>query len=295
HTVLWIQCPTLESNDSEGTVRLLDDLVCVLQVNYWNSEQCNKINGTAGQMWPPFMTPETTLPFYSPDVCRSMELVYERPGEILGIPTYRFVAPKTMFANGSVYPPNEGFCPCRESGIQNVSSCRFNSPVFISHPHFYNADPVLLQTVDGLNPNEEEHGLFIDIHPKTGIPMNCSIRLQLSLYIKKVSGISETGKISPVVMPMIWFAERGYIDGPVLDTFYNNLVLLPSIMDCVQYIFIALGGLMLTAAVFLGIRNKDKPYNSHINSTGANEPKRVEPEKTSVEKEHRKVIHEAHL
>lgn len=28
------------------------------------------INGTAGQMWPPFMTKESTLPFYSPDACR---------------------------------------------------------------------------------------------------------------------------------------------------------------------------------------------------------------------------------
>ncbi|XP_058850199.1 scavenger receptor class B member 1-like isoform X2 [Acipenser ruthenus] len=281
--------------DNIRKVHMVDSWNGLKKVNYWNSEQCNKINGTAGQMWPPFMTPETTLPFYSPDACRSMELVYERSGEMLGIPTYHFVAPKTMFANGSVYPPNEGFCPCRESGIQNVSSCRFNSPVFISHPHFYNADPVLLQTVDGLHPNEEEHGLFIDIHPKTGIPMNCSIRLQLSLYIKQVSGISETGRISPVVMPMIWFAESGYIDGPILDTFYNNLVLLPSVLDYMQYVFIALGGLMLVAAVFLGICNKDKPYNSHINSTGANELKQVKSKKTSVKKEHRKVIQEAHL
>uniref|UniRef100_A0A8B9H6X4 Scavenger receptor class B member 1 n=1 Tax=Astyanax mexicanus TaxID=7994 RepID=A0A8B9H6X4_ASTMX len=40
------------------------------EVNYWNSDQCNMINGTAGQMWPPFMTTESTLPFYSPDACR---------------------------------------------------------------------------------------------------------------------------------------------------------------------------------------------------------------------------------
>lgn len=39
------------------------------------------------------------------------------------------------------------------------------SPAFISHPHFYNADPALLQTVNGLSPNEQDHGLFIDIHP----------------------------------------------------------------------------------------------------------------------------------
>lgn len=53
-----------------------------------------------------------------------MELVYQRPGEMKGIPLYRFVAPKTLFANGTDYAPNEGFCPCRQSGLLNVSSCR---------------------------------------------------------------------------------------------------------------------------------------------------------------------------
>lgn len=54
-----------------------------------------------------------------------MKLTYHNSGVFEGIPTYRFTAPKTLFANGSVYPPNEGFCPCLESGIQNVSTCRF--------------------------------------------------------------------------------------------------------------------------------------------------------------------------
>lgn len=54
-----------------------------------------------------------------------MKLVYQKQGVFQGIPTYRFVAPNTLFANGSVYPPNEGFCPCLESGVQNVSTCRF--------------------------------------------------------------------------------------------------------------------------------------------------------------------------
>lgn len=66
-------------------------------------------------------------------VGRSMELVYQRPGVVEGIPVYRFVAPTTLFANGSVYPPNEGFCPCRQSGLLNVSTCR-NSESLRSMP-----------------------------------------------------------------------------------------------------------------------------------------------------------------
>lgn len=227
--------------DDIRKVHKVDSWNGLTKLSNWKTPQCNMINGTAGQMWPPFMTRESTLPFYSPDACRSMELVYQRDGNMKGIPLYRYVAPKTLFANGTDYAPNEGFCPCRQSGLLNVSSCRHNSPVFISHPHFFNADPVLLDYVQGLNPTEDEHGLFIDIHPLTGVPLNVSIRLQLNLYMKRVSGITETGKISEVVMPMIWFEESGYIDGPILTTFHTNLVVLPAVMEYMQYGFIALG------------------------------------------------------
>ncbi|XP_054916696.1 scavenger receptor class B member 1 isoform X1 [Poeciliopsis prolifica] len=237
--------------DDIRNVHKVDSWNGLTELSYWRTPQCNMINGTAGQLWPPFMTKETTLPFYSPDACRSLELVYQRSGVMNGIPLYRYVAPKTMFANGTDYPPNEGFCPCRQSGLLNVSSCRYNSPVFISHPHFFNADPVLLDYVLGLHPTEEEHGLFIDIHPLTGVPLNVSIRLQLNLYMKRVSGITETGKISEVVMPLLWFEENGYIDGPILTTFHTNLVILPAVMEYIQYIFIALGLLTTIVAVLV--------------------------------------------
>lgn len=242
--------------DDIRKVHRVDSWNGLKELNYWRTPQCNMINGTAGQMWPPFMTKETTLPFYSPDACRSLELVYQRPGSMQGIPLYRYVAPKTMFANGTTYAPNEGFCPCRQSGLLNVSSCRHNSPVFISHPHFFNADPVLLDSVHGLKPTEDEHGLFIDIHPETGVPLNVSIRLQLNLYVKRVPGITETGKMVEMILPMLWFEEKGYIDGPILSTFYTSLVVLPTVMEVMQYLFIALGLATIITAVVVHRRLK---------------------------------------
>ncbi|TNM92057.1 hypothetical protein fugu_019069 [Takifugu bimaculatus] len=196
------------------------------ELSYWRTPQCNMINGTAGQMWPPFMTEESTLPFYSPDACRSLELVYQRSGEMK------------------------------------------DSPVFISHPHFFNADPVLLDYVHGLSPNEEDHGLFIDIHPLTGVPLNVSIRLQLNLYMKRVRGITETGKISEVVMPMLWFEERGYIDGPILNTFHTNLVVLPAVMEYMQYGMIALGLATIIIAAFVRYRVKRHKCGGGATSEG---------------------------
>lgn len=59
-----------------------------------------------------------------------MELVYKQSGNMKGIPSYRFVAPKTLFANGTDYAPNEGFCPCRQSGLLNVSSCHHSQYMY---------------------------------------------------------------------------------------------------------------------------------------------------------------------
>ncbi|XP_042297858.1 scavenger receptor class B member 1 isoform X1 [Sceloporus undulatus] len=226
------------------------------EVSYWNSDQCNLINGTAGELWPPFRTPSTPLEFYSPDACRSMTLIFSHYGKFKGVPTNRYVAPKTLFANGTDYPPNEGFCPCLQSGIQNVSSCRLNAPVFISHPHFLNADPSLLEAVGGLHPNEEEHGLFLDLHAMTGIPMKCSIKLQLNIFIKHVPGILQTGRVKPVVLPFIWFAESGEIEGGVLHDFYVSLVLIPSVLGYVQYCLVALGSVLLITAALFGLKSK---------------------------------------
>ncbi|NXW40399.1 SCRB1 protein, partial [Nyctiprogne leucopyga] len=236
-------------------VHMVDSWNGLKKVNYWRSKECNMINGTSGEMWPPFMSP-TSLEFYSPDACRSLTLVYEQSGKFKGVPTYRFVAPKTLFANGTDYPPNEGFCPCMQSGIQNVSSCRMNAPMFLSHPHFYNADPSLVDAVEGLHPSKDQHALFLDVHPMTGIPMNCSIKLQLNLYIKRVPGIMQTGNVKPVVLPLLWFAESGSIEGSVLKQFYTNLVLIPSLLDYLQYVLLGLGVLLIISAAILMVTHQ---------------------------------------
>ncbi|XP_062999893.1 scavenger receptor class B member 1 isoform X2 [Elgaria multicarinata webbii] len=242
--------------DNVTETQMVDNWNGLKKVSYWNSEQCNMINGTAGEMWPPFLTPSSPVEFYSPDACRSMKLDFVQTGEFKGIPSYRYHAPKTMFANGTDYPPNEGFCPCRQSGIQNVSACRSNAPLFISNPHFLYGDPALLDTVDGLHPNEEEHRLFLDLNPLTGVPLNCAIKMQLNLFIKQVPGILQTGTIKPVVLPLLWFSESGQIEGHILDEFYTNLVLIPSLIEYGQYILVALGGVLLITSALLGLKSK---------------------------------------
>ncbi|XP_044541335.1 scavenger receptor class B member 1 [Gracilinanus agilis] len=237
-------------------IHLVDRWNGKTKLNFWNSDQCNMINGTSGQMWAPFMTPDYNLQFYSPEACRSLSFKYEKSGEFKGIPTFRFVAPDTLFANGSVYPPNEGFCPCLETGIQNMSACQSNAPMFLSQPHFFNADPVLVESVIGLHPNKDEHSLFLEVHPVTGIPMNCSVKMQISLYTKSIPGIGQTGKINAVVLPLVWFEERGAMEGQTLSVFYTRLVLMPKLVQYLQYVLNAVGCLFIVLTLILVVKNQ---------------------------------------
>lgn len=39
------------------------------------------------------------------------------------------------------------------------------APIVVSFPHFYQADPMYINAVDGLNPNKEEHETYLDLQP----------------------------------------------------------------------------------------------------------------------------------
>lgn len=57
--------------------------------------------------------------------------------------------------------------------------------------------------------------------------------------------------------------QSGYIDGPILTTFHTNLVVLPAVMEYMQYGFIALGLATIIIAVLVHRRLKVKAASQH--------------------------------
>ena len=48
----------------------------------------------------------------------------------------------------------------------NAETCRMGAPAYISFPHYFNADPYLLDETQGIEPPSEHlHSFFIDVNP----------------------------------------------------------------------------------------------------------------------------------
>jgi hypothetical protein len=70
------------------------------------------------------------------------------------------------------YPDN-----CPPAGTHDMMNCR-NAPLIVSKAHFYDAEPSLLEGVQGLRPNKTEHDTFLHFEP-----VGYSTVLDLSLII----------------------------------------------------------------------------------------------------------------
>lgn len=138
----------------------------VSQTDFYEGH-CGQLTGSAGDFFAPFIKKEQTVELFSPEMCRSVPMDFEEEIEIHGVKTFKFAGGNRTVDNGTLYPENECFCggECVPSGLFNVSSCRYGTPVFMSFPHFYNADPFYLNQVEGLKPDKDKHQFFMSFEP----------------------------------------------------------------------------------------------------------------------------------
>lgn len=71
----------------------------------------------------------------------------------------------------------------------NITACRFGAPVFMSYPHFYQADPFYLNQVEGLKPSKDKHEFYMIFEPTTGVTLEVSARMQINLLIRPIANV----------------------------------------------------------------------------------------------------------
>lgn len=163
-------------------------------------------------------------------MCRSVLLDFEEEREIHGVKTFKFSGGDRTVDNGTLYPENECYCSgdCVPSGLFNVSSCRFGTPVFMSFPHFYKADPFYHKQVDGMKPDKNKHEFSMSFEPvrllsnqewcnlywyfvspqKTSFPLEIAARFQLNLLVTPIPRINLYKNVPRKFMPILWFEQH---------------------------------------------------------------------------------------
>ncbi|XP_005181047.1 scavenger receptor class B member 1 [Musca domestica] len=184
-----------------------------VDIKYWsknrgNITNCNSIHGTYdGTLFPRQITKGETFRIYRKAFCRALPIVYSHPGKIDGIEAYHFKLHENAFDSDFTDPDTSCYCSykkCLKKGLGNVTPCYYNIPLAISFPHFFNADPSLLNGVDGLSPNESKHGSEVAIQPQLGIPMRVYSRFQVNLMVDDVKFNREMYKFRNTVFPLLW-------------------------------------------------------------------------------------------
>ncbi|KAG1962712.1 lysosome membrane protein 2 isoform X2 [Pimephales promelas] len=226
-------------------------------LSFWKTNQSNMINGSDGSSFHTFLTKEERLNVFTPDLCRSIHMRFEKEVEVKGIPAYRFTPPRAVLASGKNNPDNEGFCltpnKCLDDGVLDVSVCRKGAPVVMSFPHFHLGDEKYANAIEGISPVHEHHQAFLDLNPTMGMPVRAMKRAQINIHLDRISGFPMTKSLNGTIFPIVFVNESVVIDDASAARI-QKLLLIVTLVSHFPLIIIALGVILLLVSIILAIR-----------------------------------------
>ncbi|XP_058066953.1 lysosome membrane protein 2-like isoform X1 [Anopheles bellator] len=186
---------------------LIKELDGNVRLNQWHTDECDLVGGTDGSQFPPhLMDRYQHLQVFIKSLCRKFPLVYDSEVTALdGIPAWRYKIPKTVFLHPREHAPNQCYCMdessnCAPSGVFNITGCSLGAPIFASFPHFYTGDQELIHAIEGLEPVQEKHETYADIHPRLAFPIGGASRFQINIRVQK--GLDKFAE--ELYLPIIW-------------------------------------------------------------------------------------------
>uniref|UniRef100_A0A3Q1EBT4 Scavenger receptor class B, member 2c n=1 Tax=Acanthochromis polyacanthus TaxID=80966 RepID=A0A3Q1EBT4_9TELE len=227
------------------------------QLTFWTSNQSNSINGSDGSAFHPLLEKNERLYIFTPDLCRSIYMEFEKDVEVKGIPAYRFTPPRSVLASKEENPANEGFCvspkECLGTGLLKVSPCRKGAPVVASFPHFYLAESKFVNAIGGMSPERTHHQTFLDLNPTTGVIVRASKRAQINVLLSRIGGMPRTRHLNDTIFPVMFINESVVIDDASAAR-VQKLLLIVTLVSNFPLFIVGLGGIMLVVFIILLIR-----------------------------------------
>ncbi len=124
---LWEVYTGISKSSDFGKIKKWDENATL---GFWRKfSDCDKLRGTDGTIFAPFLTKDSVPQAFSPDICRSIFLEYSEEVEHLGIQGFRFKAPKENFDDPRVSEATRCFCledeleKCHHAGVQPLEPC----------------------------------------------------------------------------------------------------------------------------------------------------------------------------
>lgn len=242
-------------------------------LGHWTTPECDSIAGSDGSIFPPHITKNTVLKIFDKDLCRALPLVFKEEVTTAGdVPGYRFVPPEDVFAAPSRIQSQQCFCPagppCAPEGTFNVSLCQYESPVLLSFPHFYLADPMLREAVSGISPpSADKHQLFIDVQPMMGTALRARARIQINLAVSQVRDIKQVATFPDIIFPIMWF-EDGIDELPAeMRSLMKMAVDVPPVARAaVSGALAAIGAIVLVGALMCLARAAKRQEKLHLSN-----------------------------
>lgn len=227
------------------------------QLSFWTSNQSNSINGSDGSAFHPLLEKNERIYIFTPDLCRSIHMEFEKDVEVKGIPAYRFTPPRSVLASKEENPANEGFCvtpqECLGTGLLKVSPCRKGAPVVASFPHFYLGEDKFAAAIGGMSPKREHHQTFLDLNPTTGVIVRANKRAQVNILMSRVSGFPKTRGLNETIFPVMFLNESVVIDDASAAR-VQKLLLIVTVVSNFPLIIVGLGAIMLLVLIILLVR-----------------------------------------
>ncbi|KAJ8668140.1 hypothetical protein QAD02_009803 [Eretmocerus hayati] len=174
----------------------------------WDDEYCDSFNGTDGTIFHPFFDEKGNedLVFFVPSLCRNLVVKYT--GEDVKWKGMKLLRYSTGFGlDVEKNPYQKCYCSepesCLKKGVFDMYKCG-QAPVVMSNPHFYDADPYYLTLIEGLNPDKEKHGIYMDLNAFAGAPLRVRVRVQINMFMKPLQKFKLMKNFPEALMPIFW-------------------------------------------------------------------------------------------
>lgn len=191
------------------------------RITSWNPPHIECVRGTDAFQFRPGLAVGQTVEVWVGELFRVAQLVAEEQVTLGPVPLLRFRAdPKQGDPDDRYFQYVQGLMNITSPKAAGPSGKpgRPGPPLFLSYPHYCQADERLQQGVEGLSCDPVKHDLFVDVEPTTGITLRAAKRLMLSSWFGGKWHNVEAS-VRDTFLPIFWAEEASEASGEQLEQF----------------------------------------------------------------------------